>query len=173
MKTYAYPAVFEPGDTPGIVVVTFPDLPEVITEGDGETDARAMASDAMGLVLLTYLQRGRPLPPASEGFPLIMPDAEVSMKIAVIEAFPESGISPDELVRRMRGPHKKTPPVIPAPRYPGKPPMLSAQEGFTFRSVARNRRDEEEARNILDPMHPTEMSTLSAALAVLERRSRD
>ena len=42
------------------VVVTFPDVPEAITQGDDEADARAMATEALGLALLTYPQRGLP-----------------------------------------------------------------------------------------------------------------
>lgn len=133
MKTYGYPADFEPGDDPGIVVVTFPDLPEAITEGVGEAEARSMASDALGVALLAYLREGRPLPPASEGPIVVMPDPDVTAKIAVIEAFREAGISRSELARRLG-------------------------------------RDEKEARRILDPMHPTKLPTLSAALVVLGRR---
>ena len=43
MKTYSYPAIFEPAEQAGVYVVTFPDVPEAITQGDGMADARAMA----------------------------------------------------------------------------------------------------------------------------------
>ncbi len=62
MKAYAYRALFEPGDRRNTIVVTFPDVPEVVTQGRSETDARAMAEEALGLVLLTYLERGKALP---------------------------------------------------------------------------------------------------------------
>ena len=51
MKAYAYRAVFEPGDRRGNIVVTFPDVPEVVTQGRGEADARTMAEEALGLDL--------------------------------------------------------------------------------------------------------------------------
>jgi antitoxin HicB len=35
MQAYAYRALFEPGDRRGTIVVTFPDVPEVVTEGRG------------------------------------------------------------------------------------------------------------------------------------------
>ena len=72
MKAYAYRALFEPGDRRGNVVVTFPDVPEAITQGRDLTDARAMAEEALGLVLLTYLERGLPLPkPRAKGRKLV------------------------------------------------------------------------------------------------------
>ena len=53
MKAYAYRALLEPGDRRGNVVVSFPDVPEAVTQGRGEADARTMAEEALGLVLLT------------------------------------------------------------------------------------------------------------------------
>ena len=55
MKAYVYRALFEPGDRRGNVVVTFPDVPEAVTQGRGETDARETAEEALGLVLLSFL----------------------------------------------------------------------------------------------------------------------
>ena len=60
MRTYSYGAVFETGDDGGIVV-TFPDVPEAITQGNDVQDARSQASDALALALLTYLDQGRAL----------------------------------------------------------------------------------------------------------------
>lgn len=58
MKTYRYPAIFEAGDEPGIVVVSFIDVPEAITEGDDTDQARENAADALGHALLTYRGQG-------------------------------------------------------------------------------------------------------------------
>jgi len=134
MKTYAYRATFEPGDDPGTIVVSFPDVPEAITEGSGEAEARTLAADALGLVLLQYLRLGRSLPPASDGPGHIVPvEADVAAKLAVIETFLGLGITKSELARRL-----------------GK--------------------DEKEVRRLLDPMHPTKLAPLSAALAAMGRR---
>ncbi|MDP2409554.1 MAG: type II toxin-antitoxin system HicB family antitoxin [Pseudolabrys sp.] len=89
MKAYAYWAQFEPGDRRGNVVVTFPDVPEVVTQGRGEADARAMAGEALGLVLLTYLKQGMPLPKPRarrRGLIDIAVAPEVAAKLAVLEA---------------------------------------------------------------------------------------
>ena len=81
--------------------MTFPDLPEVITEGKSRCDAREMAADALGVVLLTYLEHGKALPEAGTGATLIAPDITISAKIALIEAFRAAGIPQSELARRL------------------------------------------------------------------------
>ena len=43
-------------------MVSFPDVPEAITEGKGDADAMAQAQEALGLALLTYPARNLPLP---------------------------------------------------------------------------------------------------------------
>jgi len=101
MKTYTYPATFEPTEREGGFTVTFADVPEAITEGDDMADARAMASDALGIVLLTYLEKGKALPqPGTDGV-MIAPAPEVAAKIALIETFQQAGISRSELARRI------------------------------------------------------------------------
>lgn len=101
MQTYAYAAIFEPSERDGGFVVTFPDVPEAITEGDDMVEARAMARDALGVALLFYLEAGQPLPEAAAAGPMITPDPEIAAKIAVIETFRGSGLTQSELARRM------------------------------------------------------------------------
>lgn len=103
MKAFVFNAKFEPGDERGIVV-SFPDVPEAITQGDDEADARDMAEDALGMALLSYVMRGLPLPkPKARGRDLVpvavAPD--VAAKIGVLQAFAEAGISKSELARRL------------------------------------------------------------------------
>lgn len=103
MRTYTYPAIFEPGDESGIVV-TFPDVPEAITEGTDLDDARVMAADALGVALLSYFVADEPLPRASkarDGQRPVTADPDVSAKIAVLDAFRDSGLSKSELARRL------------------------------------------------------------------------
>ena len=103
MRTFMYGAQFEPGDE-GSVVVSFPDVPEAITQGDDEADATKQAQEALGLALLTYPRRGLSVPEArSKGHGLIRiaVEPEVAAKIAVLEAFKSCGISKSELGRRL------------------------------------------------------------------------
>ena len=101
MRAFIYGAVIEPGDKAGLVV-TFPDVPEAITQGDDAADARAMAEDALGLALLSYPARGLALPRARhKGLTPIAPAPEVAAKLAMLEAFAEAGLSKSELARRL------------------------------------------------------------------------
>ncbi|MBZ0139950.1 MAG: type II toxin-antitoxin system HicB family antitoxin [Pseudorhodoplanes sp.] len=128
MKTFAYRARFEKGDRRGNVVVTFPDLPEAVTQGRSISDARSMAEEALGLVLLAYLEQGRALPkPRAKGRNLVeiavVPD--VAAKIAVLEAFRDAGISKSELARRLDK-HEKEVRRILDPKHATKLPALTA-----------------------------------------------
>ena len=89
MRSYVYRAEFERGARRGLVV-SFPDVPEAITQGRDSADARAMAEEALCLALLTYSERGLPLPkPRASGKRLVSvavaPD--VAAKLAVLESF--------------------------------------------------------------------------------------
>jgi antitoxin HicB len=128
MKAYVYRALFEAGDRRGNIVVSFPDVPEVVTQGRGEADARAMAEEALGLVLLSYLGRGKPLPKArAKGRNLIdiavAPD--VAAKLAVLESFAAAGISKSELARRIGKDEKEVRRIL-DPEHPTKLPALTA-----------------------------------------------
>jgi antitoxin HicB len=128
MRAYAYRALFEPGDRRGNVVVTFPDVPEVVTQGRSQSDARAMAEEALGLVLLAYLERGKSLPRArAKGRDLVeisvAPD--VAAKLAVLESFAGAGISKSELARRIGKDEKEVRRIL-DPKHPTKLPALTA-----------------------------------------------
>jgi antitoxin HicB len=128
MKAYAYRALFEPGVRRGNVVVSFPDVPEAITQGRGDADARALAEEALGLALLTYLDRGLPLPkPRAKGRKLVeiavAPD--VAAKLAVLEAFKAARLSKSELARRIGKDEKEVRRIL-DPKHPTKLPALTA-----------------------------------------------
>jgi antitoxin HicB len=128
MKAYAYRALFEPGDRRGTIVVSFPDVPEAITQGRGGADARAMAEEALGLVLLNYLKRGKALPkPRARGRHLVdvavVPD--VAAKLAVLESFAAASISKSELARRIGKDEKEVRRIL-DPQHPTKLPALTA-----------------------------------------------
>jgi antitoxin HicB len=128
MKAYVYRASFESGDRRGNIVVTFPDVPEVITQGRGEADARAMAEEALGLALLSYLVRRKALPkPRAKGRNLVniavAPD--VAAKLAVLESFAAAGISKSELARRISKDEKEVRRIL-DPKHPTKLPALTS-----------------------------------------------
>lgn len=55
--------VLEPEEGGGFIV-RVPALPEIVTYGRDETEALAMAEDAIRLVLEDMAARGEPIPPA-------------------------------------------------------------------------------------------------------------
>jgi antitoxin HicB len=128
VRAYSYRALFEPGDRRGTVVVTFPDVPEAITQGRGEGDARAKAEEALALVLLTYLKRGKPLPkPRAKGRGLVNVAVapEVAAKLAVLESFAAARMTKSELARRIGRDEKEVRRIL-DPKHPTKLPALTA-----------------------------------------------
>ena len=102
MQIFEYRARFEPGERKGTLVVSFPDVPEAITEGKGEAQARANAEEALGLALLSYPQRGLALPkPRARGAKLvsIAVEPEIAAKLALLEAIRERGLSKSGFAR--------------------------------------------------------------------------
>lgn len=127
MRSYVYRADFERGARRGFAV-SFPDIPEAITQGDDLVDARAMAEEALGLALLSYADRGLPLPkPRTKGRKLVeisvAPD--VAAKLAVLEAFSEAKITKTEFARRIGKDEKEVRRIL-DPKHPTKLPALTA-----------------------------------------------
>jgi len=127
MRAYVYRAEFERGSRRGFVV-SFPDVPEAITQGRDMADARSMAEEALGLALLTYLERGMRLPKSrAKGRSLVeiavAPD--VAAKLAVLESFAAAGISKSELARRIGKDEKEVRRIL-DPRHATKLPALMA-----------------------------------------------
>lgn len=58
---YSYSVILEPQPDGGFAVLV-PALPEVVTEGDTEDEALAMARDAVRLVLEYRREQGLPIP---------------------------------------------------------------------------------------------------------------
>lgn len=100
---YIYPGLFQQ-EPDGGYLVTFPDVPEAITQGDDFADAMASASDALGLALRGYLVHDKPLPMPSKrlkGHVDVPVEAANALKLAVVEAFRAAGISKSEFARRL------------------------------------------------------------------------
>ena len=127
MRSYIYRASVERGARRGYVV-SFPDVPEAITEGKSLVDARAMAEEALGLALLSYLARGRKLPKARATGKLLLPVAvapDVAAKLAVLEAFAGTGLSKSELARKLGKDEKEVRRIL-DPKHATKLPALTA-----------------------------------------------
>src|SRR5207248_2774653 len=120
-KAFVFAAVIEPGDEDGFVV-SFPDVPEAITQAKNREEARVMAEEALGLALLTYPARGLPLPKPKtirRGMEPIGVEPDVAAKLAVLEAFAEAGITKVELARKLGKDEKEVRRIL-DPRHPTK-----------------------------------------------------
>lgn len=118
-----YLAKFTP-DEEGGILVTFPDVAEAITGGETEREALENAEEALELALLTYVKQGKALPEPREkpgaggSYRVVFVPAAALAKIALIEAFRESGMTKvafanklgkaETEIRRMLDPYHQT-----------------------------------------------------------------
>ena len=81
----AYPVALR--ELPGTVLVSFPDVPEALTEGETVEDALREAVDCLIAALGGYVQAGQPIPAPSErpNAPLVRLPALVAAKVALYQ----------------------------------------------------------------------------------------
>jgi antitoxin HicB len=98
---FDYPAVLESQNEGGFVV-TFPDVPEAITQGDDREEALLYAVDALETALSFYVDSRRALPTPSKpkrGQVLVHPSALESAKLAIYSEMIEQGLRKSDLAR--------------------------------------------------------------------------
>jgi antitoxin HicB len=98
---FAYPVVLEEAEDG--ITVSFPDVPEALTEGDTRSEALARAEDALVSALSIYVDDGRalPRPSAANGRPVISVPVLEAAKLALHDAMLSARVSNVELGRRM------------------------------------------------------------------------
>jgi len=104
-KAMEYPAKFTPDRTAGGFVVTFPDVPEAITQGDTIEEAMAMASEALELALTFYTEKWADLPvPGSlrRGMRMVRVPALSEAKFRLYSALRAAGVKKIDLARRLK-----------------------------------------------------------------------
>jgi antitoxin HicB len=116
---YAYPYELSPQPEGGFTV-TFPDVPEAITQGETEAEAAGMAEDALVTALSFYADDAEPLPLPSpaRGRRLAYLPPLVAAKLALHDAMLAAGVSnvaishrlgvDEKIVRRLRDPLHKS-----------------------------------------------------------------
>ena len=99
---FDYPVILE-AQPEGGFVVTFPDVPEAITQGEDEDEALLYAVEALESALLFYINARQPLPlpSAAAGRPTVRPSAMECLKLGVYQAMTEQGVRKAELARRL------------------------------------------------------------------------
>jgi len=99
-----FPAKFARAKEGGFVV-TFPDIPEAITQGDNIDDALRHAGDALESALDFYFEEGRRVPMPSRpkrGQRMVELPASVSAKVLLLNEMIRQKVRPAELARRLR-----------------------------------------------------------------------
>ena len=98
-----YPADIQPDEE--FFMVTFPDIPEAITQGTDVEDAKVLAADVLESALDFYLESGRPIPTPSKlkrGQHLIELPASLSAKVLLVNEMVAQKVRPAELARRLQ-----------------------------------------------------------------------
>ena len=89
-------------DPDGGVLATFADVPEAISHGSVHEEAVAQAREALAVALFGYLKEGRKTPTAKRKAGIrVAPQTTDILKIAVIEAWMDSGVSKSEFARML------------------------------------------------------------------------
>jgi antitoxin HicB len=99
----SYPIVLKPDDN-GTLLVTFPDVPEAITVGDNEEDAKVQALDALEAALEIYFSEKRSIPMPSKarrGQPVVTLPALVTAKVLLASEMLHQNVRKAELARRL------------------------------------------------------------------------
>lgn len=99
-----YPAHLEPQKEGGYVV-TFPDIPEAITQGEDVDDALLHAADVLESAIDWYIEDSLPIPKPSKlkrGQHLVELPASYAAKILLLNEMAAQRIRPAELARRLK-----------------------------------------------------------------------
>jgi antitoxin HicB len=86
-------------------LVTFPDIPEAITQGKSLKEAKKVAASALETALDFYFENSRAVPKPSRikrGQDFVELQASVSAKVLLLNEMIHQRVRPAELARRMR-----------------------------------------------------------------------
>ena len=99
-----FPVTLTPDEASGGFVVTFPDIPEAITQGETKEEALAMAHEALEAALEFYFEDKRAVPAPSKakrGQHIVELPASLSAKILLLNEMLAQNVRPAELARRL------------------------------------------------------------------------
>jgi antitoxin HicB len=86
------------------ILVTFPDIPEAITQGDNRAHALEMAAEALEIAMDFYFEDRRPVPAPSKPKPgqaIVELPPSVAAKVLLLNEMLRQKVRPAELARRM------------------------------------------------------------------------
>ena len=99
---FTFPAIFSPAEEGGFVI-TFPDVPEAISQAESKEEGISIARDCLETALEFYIEGSRPIPRPSSfrGRVAITVSPMSSMKLMIHQAMIEQGIRKSELARQL------------------------------------------------------------------------
>jgi antitoxin HicB len=104
MRTFLYPATLTPDTEHGGFVVTFPDVPEGITQGDDIPEALKQAADCLDEAVAGRIRRHEPIPEASavgpDQYAISLP-ISTGLKAALYLALQQAKITQSELAAHL------------------------------------------------------------------------
>ena len=103
MEDFDYPVTLDQAAEGGFVV-SFPDVPEAITQGEDKAEALARARDALETALEFYTDKGEKVPAPSKakrGQHVVRPAALFCMKLAIYQAMRDEKVRKTELAKRL------------------------------------------------------------------------
>lgn len=104
MRTFLYPAILTPDTEHGGFVVTFPDVPEGITQGDDIPEALKQAADCLDEAVAGRIRRHEPIPEASavgpDQYAISLP-ISTGLKAALHLALQQAKITQSELAAHL------------------------------------------------------------------------
>ena len=101
----AYPVKLTADRESGGYVVTFPDIPEALTQGETVEEAMRMAQEALVTALDFYFDEQRPVPMPSAKKPgqrTVSLPLSIEAKILLLNEMVRQQVRPAELARKMR-----------------------------------------------------------------------
>jgi antitoxin HicB len=99
-----FPVTLTLDEDAGGFVVTFPDIPEAVTQGETESEALEMASDALFTALEFYFEDKRAVPAPScpkRGQKTVALPASLTAKVLLLNEMLAQGVRPADLARRL------------------------------------------------------------------------
>ena len=105
MQHFIYPALFTPDEQDGGFVITFPDVPEAITQGDDVSEALEQAADCLEEAIAGRIRCHEDIPTASGVGPrhyAIPLPAQTAAKAALYLAIRQAGLTQVELAERLQ-----------------------------------------------------------------------
>lgn len=100
-----YPVKLTRDRNSGGYVVTFPDIPEAITQGETIEEALKMAQDALETALDFYFDDQRPVPEPSgkkRGHYIVQLPLSIAAKVLLLNEMLRQKVRPAELARRLK-----------------------------------------------------------------------